>query len=62
MSTPWKCLFPVLGQFPAPAVNRAVGDAQLTRYLRDGLPARLRQPHGFLFEFFRVDLLDLSHR
>ncbi len=55
-----KGFFAVFGQVLAPPVDRAVRDAQFTGHLGNGLAAGLSQPHRFFFEFFGVDLLDLS--
>jgi hypothetical protein len=62
VSTPWKCSWAVLSQFFTPLMDRGVGDAQLTGYVRNRLPARLGQPHCFFFELSRRDFLTLCHQ
>src|SRR5215471_21690151 len=57
----WERFGAVLSQLFAPLMNGAVGDAQLSGDLGDGLAAGLHQSDGFLFEFFGVGFLDLCH-
>lgn len=42
-------------------MDSRIGDAQFAGNLGNWLPGCLYQSYCFLFEFFAVDLLDLSH-
>ena len=59
--TAWERLFAMLGQFLAPPMNRAIGNAQLAGHLCNRLPARLHKLDCLLFEFSCVDFLNLCH-
>ncbi|SRR6266566_2511319 len=61
VSTSGKCGCAVLSQFFPPLMNPRIGDAQLTSYVRNRLPASLDQPHRFFLELSRRDFLNLDH-
>src|SRR5258708_40330218 len=42
-------------------MDRGIGDTQLSGYLCDRLATGLRQLHRLLFEFSRIDFLNLCH-